>query len=459
VLRATGAPILPQLASIGVDARSIGFAIAASLTTGVIAALLPALLSWRVSAAACLRTGSAPPGRGRTRNVLVVLEVALAVVLATGAGLLVRSVDALWAVDPGFAWRGVSKVEVTLPTARYREPAQQGHVVARLEGALRSVPGVDAAGVIAPLPLSGGFDRVGFEVDGRPRPEGQELEADRYVVTPGGLEALGLGASIGRLLDARDAADAAPAVLVSETLARRVWPGASPLGQRIRLPWNPGREDKPWRTVVGVVRDLRQYGLDGEPTAQLYLPHVQYPVAFLTFVARAGADRGRVPPSSALDQAVREVDADLAPFDGAPLESVLAESIGLRRLVMALLAAFAGLAVLLAGLGLNGVVGQVVAERSREVGVRIALGARPAHVARVVLAAGLVPTAVGIALGLAGAVASVGIGHRLLYGISPYDPVTFALVPLALAGVAAIACLPPTRRAVRTDPLGALKQD
>lgn len=459
-LRAMGTPLLPQLAAVAVDGRSVGFAFVASLATGAAAATLPALLSWRVSAAACLRTGSAPPGRGRTRRILVAVEVALAIVLATGAGLLLRSVDALWAVDPGFVWRGVSKVEVTLPSARYREPAQQRQAVARLDEALRALPGVDAAGVIAPLPLSGSFDQVGFEVEGQARPEGQEREADRYVVTPGALQALGLAPSAGRLLDARDAADAAPAVLVSETLARRVWPDTNPLGQRIRLPWNPGHEDKPWRTVVGVVRDLRHYGLDGEPTAQIYLPHGQYPVSFLTFVARqAEHDGRRTAVPSALRQAVREVDPELAPFDASSLESVLAESIALRRFVMALLAAFAMLAVVLAGLGLHGVVGQVVAERSREVAVRVALGARPAHVVRVVLAAGLAPTAVGIVLGLAGAAAVVGVARRILYGISPYDPATFTLAPLVLVAVAVVACLGPARRALRTDPLGALRQD
>jgi putative ABC transport system permease protein len=314
---------------------------------------------------------------------------------------------------------------------------------------------VRAAGLITPLPLGGNFDQVGIEIEDQPVPDGQEPEADRYVVTPGAQTALGIVLLQGRLLSERDSEDGPLVLLVSESFARRKWPNRDPLGRRVRLPYNPGRDDAPWRAVVGVVKDVRQYGLDREPVPQFYLPHAQYPFTLLTLVAKADG----APDMAELRRVVLSVDPDLAPFDGATLKSVLRESIALRRFAMALLGVFAFLALTLAALGIHGVVGEGVAQRRRELGVRIALGARSGEVIRLVVASGLRPTLWGLGIGIVGAVLGARIARGLLFGISALDPLTYTLVPLVFVAVALAACFVPARRATRVDPLLVLRQD
>src|SRR3712207_2359498 len=260
----------------------------------------------------------------------------------------------------------------------------------------------------------------------------------------------------GRDFEERDAADAPMVALVSETTARRLWPGKSPLGRRIKFPGSE-KDVQPWRTVVGVVRDVKQYALDREDSMQMYLPEAQYPVSFMTMVVRAKSE-----PTALLGEVRREVsaaDKELAVFRVATMEQLLADSVALRRFSMLLLGVFAALAVALAGVGVYGVVSYSVAQRTREIGVRVALGARPRDVVRLVLGRGLGLAGLGIALGLAGGLALTRVISSLLFGVGARDPLTFASVAALIALVALLACLVPARRATKVDPMVALRHE
>ena len=320
------------------------------------------------------------------------------------------------------------------------------------------MPGVDSAGVVKPLPLAlDEFDTTGYEVEEQPVPRGMEPYCDRYILSPSFFRTAGIRLVKGRLLTNEDRDDTQPVMVISETLAHKHWPHQDVIGKRIRLPWNPGRKDAPWRTIVGVVRDVKQYGLDRPNTPQLYVPIAQYPVSYMSLVVRtSGSPAALLQP---VRNAVLALDRDQPPFDAKTMKDVLADSIALRRFSMLLLGVFAAVALALAAVGIYGVVAYSVSQRTHEIGVCMALGAQRLDVLRLILGRGFGLTLVGIAVGLATAFGVTHVMSEMLFQVAPTDTVTFASVSLILAGVALAACYVPARRASKVDPMVALRYE
>jgi putative ABC transport system permease protein len=450
-LESLGALVLPDLARISLDWRLAAFAVAAAVVTAGLVGLPQVLQARAAEPAEALGEGARTVGgahAGRFNRLLIVGEVAAAFVLLTAAGLAVRSLERLHAVDPGFRPEGAVAVEMWLPGARYPEDAQHPRFFAALVDRVAGLPGVQSAGVVSNLALSGNFDRVGVEIEGRPAgPDKPDME--RYVVSPGYFDAIGLRLLRGRLMTGRDTADTPGVAVVGESTARRIWPGADALGKRIRV-------SERWFEIVGVVGDVRHYGLDVPADLQLYLPQAQYPSQGMILVVRAGALAAVIP---AVREEVRALDPDLAVFNVRTLDAVASRSAANRRFAALLLSAFASMAVFLALVGIYGVISHGVGQRSREIGVRMALGARQAQVMVAVLRQSLGAVAAGLALGILGALAAGRAMSSILYGVSRNDPATFALTAAAVAGVAALACYLPARRASRLDPLAALRSE
>jgi putative ABC transport system permease protein len=458
---AFGPAFLPAGQGFALDARVLGFTAAISILGSLLFGTAPALQAVRVSLGRVLKEGSRGagdgPNRGRLRALLVIAEIAMTLVLVVAAALLIRSVARLAAVDPGFDPSGRLTLKVWLPASRYPEGVAQTAFYDRVLAKVGALPGVTAAGMVSTLPLAD-FDRVGLDAEGIAVPAGQEPEVDRYIVTPGYFAAMGIPMVEGRRFDDGDGATVAttaPVVLVNETTARRIWPDGRALGRRVRLPAFPD-EPRPWRTVVGIVKDVKQYGLDRESTPQLYLPQAQVPTGFMTLVVHAG---GGDPLALAgpVRGAIRSLDPDQAVFDVQSMEDVLAGSIALRRFSMFLLECFAGLALVLAAVGIYGVIAYSVSRRTRELGVRMVLGAQRSDVLLLILGKGLVLVGWGLGIGLAMALGATRLLSALLYEVSPTDPLTFTTITIALATVALAACYLPAARVLELDPLDALR--
>ncbi len=455
-----GASVTPLLHGIKVDSRVLGFTLVASLATGILFGLAPALSVSRPDLNSSLKEGGHGTGTGSVRNrlrsALVLAEIALALVLLVGAGLAIKSVLNLRAVNPGFSPERLLTMNVALPGAKYPQPADWIAFHKKLGARVQELPGVQAAGLTSVLPLSDNFDGRGLAVEDYPKPRGEEINVDLYVTDAGYLRAMAIPLRKGRAFDEHDLENSAPVVLINETMARNLWPGADPLGKRVRL---AGSDKNPesWRTVVGVVSDVSQYGLDRKTPMQVYFPQAQFPTSQVTLVVRSAAadPKALIAP---VRGAIRAIDADQAAYDLAAMTDLFANSIALRRLLMVLLAVFAGLALALAALGLYGVMAFLVSQRTREMGIRLALGARPRDLVRLVAGQSLRLALLGLALGLIVAVgATRGLG-ALLYGVSPLDPATLVGVSGLLLLVAALAGYLPARRAGRVDPMVALRE-
>jgi putative ABC transport system permease protein len=347
-------------------------------------------------------------------------------------------------------------MSVWLPAARYPDVKDQLSFFAELSERAGALPGVESVGFTSTLPFSGNHDRVGVRIDGRSFEPGAGPDPDRFIVTPDYLEAMRIPLIDGRMLSEADDASAPPVILISETMAKRLWPGRSPLGQRVQLPYSTAPTN-PWRTVVGVVGDVRQYGLDRPRTMQIYLPMAQYPWPYMTLAARS-----RVAPlnvAADIRRQVRSLDPQQAVFDVATLESRLADSIALERFASWLIGGLAALALVLALVGIYGVVAYGVAQRTREYGLRLALGAQGRELLRLTLAGAAPLIGLGIALGIGLALALTRALQNLLFEITPTDVASFIAAPALVAGVALAACLLPARRAARVSPMTALRSE
>jgi predicted permease len=459
------APATLPAGAIRVDAPVLGFALAVSLGTGLLFGLAPAAQAARGALSGALREGGrgAAGDRGAqlVRRGLVVAEVALALVLLTGAGLLTRSFARLQGVDPGFEPRGVLTFTVALPQAKYPSDTQRVALFDALLPRVAAVRGVRAAGAVSELPFGPGGSTGSFAVEGYQAPPGQPGPwGDLRVATPGYFEALRIPLRRGRLFTAQDAPGARRVAVVDEELAARYWPGQNPIGRRVSL-GAPDGQPPAWIEVVGVVGHAKQEGLDADARVQLYLPFAQSPTGQLAVAVRAAGgaagDPERLLPL--LRAAVREVDRDLPLADVRTLESRVDASVGPRRLSALLLGGFATLALVMASLGLYGVMAYAVAQRTRELGVRLALGAARGNVLGLVLRQGLTLALAGGAVGLAGALALSRLLQSQLYGVRAADPATLAGVVLLLGAVAFVAALVPARRATRVDPAVALRGD
>ena len=450
---------LPNSGEVGMDSWALGFTLLVSLVAGVLAGVAPAMQFSKNELSETLKQGSGRGGgssvKQRTRKVLVVCEVAMSLVLLVGAGLMIRSFWKLQSVDPGFDTSNALTLSVGLSPVRYAEPQQQLAFHDRVLEQIKAQPGVVAVGSTTTIPLTGGGSRQPFTIEGRPAPpvSEQPLAQTRYV-SPDYFRAIGIPIRQGRAFEDRDRDGAPQVVIISEAMARRFWPGQNPLGQRLTASFH---EQQGPREVVGVVGDVKSRGLDDDAAATMYLPFRQAPRPWITFVARTASDpQGFVQPVS---RVVYAVDKEQALSSVRTMDQVLTESLSGRRFNMTLLMTFAGLALALAAVGVYGVMNYSVMLRRRELGIRIALGARGLDVLRLVLGQGLALTLIGVGVGMAGAYALTRLMSSLLYGVTATDFVTFGSVSGVLILVGLLASFLPARRATKVDPMIALRSE
>jgi putative ABC transport system permease protein len=456
VLIAIGASGIPRLEQASLDRNVLLFSVAVSILTGMLFGILPALLLSRSNLVQSLREGTRGAGaRSRTRRVLVIGEVAMALVLLVAAGLLARSFRGLQQIDVGFDPHNVLTMRVSLAGPKYRQP---GPDVAYFEEAvtrIAAVPGVKSAAAVLALPVDGGgfYLGRGFIRPGLPHPA-EGYTAGFQMVTPGYFRTLGIQLHQGRDFDAqRDTAAGVPVAVVNRTLAARFFGGENPIGQKV-LVW---RDEQTPREIVGVVGDLKSGDLTAAAGAELFVPIAQSPVDDMTFVVRTeGAPVGS---AAAVKAALQSVDATQASFDVRTFDAIMGDALAQQRFSLVLFGAFAALALALAAVGLYGVMSQVVAGRAHEMGVRMALGARPAEVRGLVVKQGMWLLAIGMAAGIPAALAGAQLLGTLLYGVRPADPVTFAAMSFVIALVSWISAYVPARRATRVDPAIVLRGD
>jgi putative ABC transport system permease protein len=454
-----GTKVIPQLVGVSLDGRVLAFTAGLSLATGLLFGLVPALRLSGFTLSDALKEGARSSGAAHDtfRKVLAVSEIALSLVLLAGAGLLLRSFSKLYGVDPGFRSDHLLTMDIGLPSAKYLAGTEKPLAFYReLLGRINALPGVESAGAVNVLPLGTNFDTAGTEPEGFVHGPGETPYPERYIVTPGYLAAVGIRLVRGRLFSDADRESAPLVVLISDTAAERWWPNQDPIGRRVKVPgFDVGAQ--PWRTVVGVVRDVKQAGLDAPQTMQIYLPHAQYRNGYLTLVVRTKSD----PMSLAAEvrRQVMQVDPEQAVSNIATMDQVLSDSIVSRRFSATLLGILAGLGLLLAAIGVYGVISYGVSQRTREIGIRIALGAKRKDVLSLVVAQGMKLLLLGVGAGIVSALLLTPALSSLLFGVSPSDPVTFAGSAIFLAAVALFACYIPARRAAKVDPMVALRSE
>ena len=454
-----GATALPRAADVRVDPAVLVFTTAVSFLVGILFGLAPALQAVRGMHFDSLKEAGRSSGSGAARHrvlkALVVGETAVSLVLLSGAGLMLKSFVRILQVNPGFDPQGVLTVRVSLPEEKYGKPEQQRDFYANLLERVQALPGVDAAGAVNILPLCGESQSGTVVIDTRAVPRDRTTpEADLRAVTPGFFKAMRISLLRGRYLDERDSATAPPVAVVDETLAHTYWPNEDPIGKRLKVFGGPS---SPWATVVGVVRHVRYRTLTAPSRVEMYWPEAQRPESDMGLAIRTASDPGRM--ASTIQKVVQEIDPDQPVYHVATMRELMADALSEQRLAMSLLAAFAGLAVLLAAVGTYSVLAYSVAQRTHEIGIRMALGAKAADVLKLVVRQGFALALVGVAAGLAGAFALTRFLASLLYSVRPTDPTTLLLVSLLVLGAALVASYLPARRATRVDPLEALRHE
>lgn len=461
---------LPRLSEIKIDAVAFAFTLVVSLLTSVLFGLAPALGASKPDLNRVLKEGGrgTTGGRRRLRETLVVAELALAMVMLIGAGLLVTSFLKLQEVDPGFNPRNVLTMTTSLAGAsQYVGPAREAFY-RQLTERLTALPGVESASAINHLPLAGDVWGTSLAIEGRPLPPpGQDVEVAFRVSRPDYFRTMGIPLRAGRDFTERDTSDAPGVVILNETLARRYWPEEDPVGKRITLD-NPRDSSQPpeWLTVVGVVKDVKQDSWMDAPVNEVYLPFQQsggfYAGAARQFSSMTLVVRTKIEARSmaaATQETVRAFDPGIPVSIVVSMEQVIADALWQPRFNLQLIGLFAGVAVVLAAIGLYGVMSYSVAQRTHEVGLRMALGARRRDVVRLVLRQGIKLTLLGVALGLLTSAAMTRLMTTLLFGVSATDPGTFAAIAVLLVGVALVACFVPARRATNVDPMAALRHE
>ena len=457
---------VPRVAGASVDWRVLAFTAAIALVTTMVFSLAPAARLVRADVTDAMKEGGANAttggGRRRFRNALVVVEMALAVVLLIGAGLMLRTIWALQRIDLGFNPSGVLTQRIALPQTAYPESADVVNFYARLVDQLNSTPGIIAAGAARSLPLGSTIGDFGLVVDGYVPPPGTNAKGDWQIVTHGYMEAMGERIARGRGIARTDTSDSQLVGLVNEEMARRYWAGRDPIGGRFRIGMRP---DRPWVTVAGIVKDVHHNGLTDVVKEKFYIPHSQWHrslgnaglVRAMTIVVKTDGNPAALSP--AVRNVIRGLDANLPVADVRPMTDVVGSAMSTPRFTSVLLSIFALLALVLSAIGIYGVLSYLVSRRTREIGIRVAIGAGRAQVLKMVLGSGVSLSLAGIAIGLVLAFGVTRVLGGLLHGVTPADPATFAAVAAALVGVAALASAVPAWRASRVDPVVALKSE
>ncbi len=459
IVESVASRINPAFTHIAIDYRTLLFTVTVCVLTGLIFGVAPALHISRLDLTDALRDGRSSGGssiQNRLRGSLVVAEVALTLVLLVCAGLLIRTVMRLRDVNTGFNSDNVLTMNIGLPGIKYPKPENVVSFYKQTTERIAALPGVKAAGVTSVLPLSDNFDGRGLVVEDHPKPEGEEISVDMYVVTPGYLRAMEIPMRHGRAITDEDTTDSALVALINQTMADQLWPNQDPIGRRIKFPGTQ-KNPQPWRTIVGVVSDVAQYALDQKPPMQIYLPHSQFPTSFDTIVVKTENDPGSL--FAAIRREIQSVDKDQAVYGVKTLKELQGDAIALRRFFMLLLMVFAGVTLVLAAAGIYGVMSYAVSQRTQEIGIRMALGASAADILKLIVRSGAALAITGVALGLIAALALTRLLASILFGVTPTDALTFTLGALALVGVAMLACYVPARRATKVDPLIALRHE
>jgi putative ABC transport system permease protein len=447
------AKFIPGFDNFGVNRVALLFTLMISMLTGVLFGLMPALQASKPNLNECLKEGakgaSSADSRQRLRGALVVAEVALSLVLLIGAGLMVRSFVAMLRDDMGFNPHSVLSLQLELPEDKYSE-ARRRDIYDQLLKRLETLPGVVGAGAVSILPMSNNGDGKPFDIVGRPFEKGNAPVADYRIVTPGYFDMIGMSLRRGRDFTAGDNEQATSVVIINETLARRFLPNQEAIGQRIM----PGGAKMPME-IVGVVSDIKDQNLDRVPFPAIYVPYAQEPRSGMGIALRAAAEPTAL--AAAARDEVMKLDPALPVSNIKTMERMIHEITSPKRLMAAMMSVFAAIALLLAGVGLYAVMAYAASQRTHEIGVRLALGARSNDIMRLITGQGLKLTLAGLALGMAGAFALTRAMSPLLYGVTATDPLTFILISLSLAIVALLACWIPARRATRVDPMIALR--
>jgi putative ABC transport system permease protein len=452
---------ISQARAISIDYKVLGFTLLVSVATGLVFGLAPAIQAVRFNQIETLKEGgrdAATGGSGkRLRSLLVMAEVAISLVLLIGAGLLINSFLRLRNVDPGFRAENLLTMKIVLPEPKYEKWKMRSTFYSDLIQRVQSLPGVKSAAVTTNLPLYSQGNSIGVSIEGKPEPPpGQELIVTTRIISNGYLDTMSIPLLKGRQLTDQDTDNSQNVAVVSETMARRFWPGEEVVGKRVSIGKVRSQED--WIQVIGVAKDVRQFELNDDPKPQMYLTYRQ----FGFFDAQDLVVKTDVDPASmasAVRKAVWEIDKDQPISNIRTMETILAESIARQRFSMLLLAIFAGVALVLAAVGIYGVMSYSVAQRTHEIGIRMALGAQTMTVLKLAIGYGLKLVLAGIAIGLIAAFALTRVMSTLLFGVTATDPTTFALISLLLIAVAAIASYIPARRATRVNPIIALRYE
>jgi putative ABC transport system permease protein len=459
LLIALGKKDIPRAIQVGLDWRVLGFTLGVSLLTGVVFGLVPAIQLSKTDLTESLKEGRGAGGgarRNRIRGVLVVAELAIAVVLLVGAGLLIQSLWRLQHVNSGLQPQNVLTLNVALPEARYPEE-KQARFYGDLLSRVRTLPGVESASAVAPLPLSGDRFVITFQIDGRPVAPKDEPSADVFINEPGYFRTMGIPLIRGRDFEVRDQHKSPPVVIVNESFAKQFFPGEEAVGKRI-IPgistWDDDDADD-IREIVGVVADIRNRGLNTEPKPAYYLPQAQVPFSQLTVVAKTTGDPHAI--VSGVNREVTNMDPELPVFGVRTMEEYIAASVAAPRFNTTLLSIFAAVALVLTVIGLYGVMSYSVAQRTNEIGIRMALGAQTRDVMRLIVKQGVRMVLTGLALGIVGALILTRLLSKLLFGVTTKDPATFIAILGLLSLVALLACYIPAWRATKVDPLEALR--
>jgi putative ABC transport system permease protein len=461
LLRVFGPANIPRFRETVIDGQVLLFSAGAALGSGVVFGLVPALLNATSNVYDSLKDAgtraTAGPVNLLVRDVLVAGEMALAALLLIGAGLLIRSLVHVMTLDRGFQSSQVLSAFVNLPQTRYADPSKQVSFFEEALRRIRSIPGVQSAAVSDSVPLTGINDQGGFRIEGRPAPlRGHDgPQANRPSISIGYFETMGIRFLEGRPFDQHDQSDSSFVAIISDVAARTYWPDENPIGKRISV--NTVNGKPVWRQIVGVVHATRHFGLEAPQKAEIYVPHTQSPSPFMVLVVRGQHDPAILVPS--IRREIAAVDPLQAGFAFQSIDDLLSTAESRRRFETTLLTAFAALASLLAAIGIYGVIAYTVVQRTREIGVRLALGAQPRDVVSMVVKKGLFVSSTGLVVGFAGALALSRLLASLLFGVSPLDLPTFAAVAAALAIMATVSTYLPGRAAAKVDPLVALRDE